>query len=106
MGRWLSIVLGTRRSAVRTHRALALENLALRLQLAVLKARHSRPRLTEMDRIFWILLARLWTNRRHSLQLVRPETVVRWHRDGFRRYWAWKSRRRAGRPAISTEVRD
>ncbi len=106
MVRWLWIVLGTLRSAVRTHRELALENLALRQQLAVWKARQSRPRLTEADRIFWVLLSRLWTNWRHSLQLVRPETVVRWHRDGFRRYWAWKSRRRAGRPVISTEVRD
>ena len=106
MVRWLWIVLGTLRSAVRTHRELALENLALRQQLAVWKARQSRPRLTEADRIFWVLLSRLWTNWRHSLQLVQPETVVRWHRDGFRRYWAWKSRRRAGRPAISTEVRD
>jgi len=106
MVRWLGIVLGTLLLAVRTHRELALENLALRQQLAVWKARQSRPRLTKMDRIFWVLLSRLWTNWRHSLQLVRPETVVRWHRDGFRRYWAWKSRRRAGRPAISTEVRD
>jgi putative transposase len=106
MVRWLWIVLGTLRSAGRTHRELALENLALRQPLAVWKARHSRPRLTEMDRIFWVLLSRLWTNWRHSLQLVQPETVVRWHRDGFRRYWAWKNRRRAGRPAISTEVRD
>ena len=106
MVRWLWIVLGTLRSAVRTHRELALENLALRQQLAVWKARQSRPRLTEADRIFWVLLSRLWTNWRHSLQLVRPETVVRWHRDGFRRYWAWKSRRRAGRPVISTEGRE
>ena len=42
----------------------------------------------------------------HSLQLLRPETVVGWYREGFRRYWAWKSRQRSGRPVISTEVRD
>jgi hypothetical protein len=59
-----------------------------------------------MDRIFWVLLSRLWTSWRHSLQLVRPETVVGWHRQGFRRYWAWKSRRRSGRPMISRELRD
>ena len=83
MVRWLGILFGTLRSAVRTHRELALENLALRQQLAVWKARQPRPRLTDMDRIFWVLLSRLWTSWRHSLQLVRPETVVRWHRDGF-----------------------
>src|SRR5499426_2364098 len=95
---WLWIVVGTVRSAVLTHRELALENLALRQQLAVWKAREPRPRLTQMDRIFWVLLSRFWTNWRHSLQVVRPETVVGWHREGFKRYWAWKSRRRSGRP--------
>ena len=80
MVRWLGILIGTLRSTVRTHRELALENLALRQQLAVWKARQPRPRLRETDRIFWILLSRLWTSWRHSLQLVRPETVVGWHR--------------------------
>src|SRR5438445_4054284 len=100
MVRWLGILLGTLRSTVRTHRELALENLALRQQLAVRKARQPRPRLTAMDRIFWVVLSRLWQSWRNSLQVVRPETVVGWHRQGFRRYWAWKSRRRRGRPAI------
>src|SRR5215813_4733605 len=106
MVRWLGILLPTLRSAVRTHRELALENLALRQQLAVWKARQPRPRLTQVDRIFWVLLSRLWANWRHSPQVVRPETVVGRHRQGFRRYWAWRSRRRPGRPVISTEVRD
>src|SRR5262245_61925788 len=106
MVRWLGIVLGTLRSTVRTHGELALENLALRQQLAVCKARQPRPRLTEIDRIFWVLLSRLWTSWRHSLLVVRPQTVVGWHRQGFRRYWAWKSRRRFGRPAISADLRD
>src|SRR5438445_5349313 len=77
MIRWLGIVLWTLRSAVRTRRELALENLALRQQLAVWKARQPRPRLTEMDRIFWVVLSRLWKNWRGPLQVVRPETVVR-----------------------------
>src|SRR5436190_18870713 len=94
MVRWLGILIGTLRSTVRTHRELALENLALRQQLAVWKARQPRPRLTGMDRIFWVVLSRLWKGWRNSLQVVRPETVVGWHRRGFRRYWAWKSRRR------------
>jgi hypothetical protein len=98
--------LGTLRSTVRTHRELALENLALRQQLAVWKARQPRPRLTQTDRIFWVLLSRRWRSWRHSLQVVRPETVVGWHRQGFKRYWAWKSRRRWGRPAIGRELRD
>ena len=106
MIRWLGILLRTLRSAVRTRRELALENLALRQQLAVWKARQPRPRLTEMDRIFWGVLSRLWKNWRSSLQVVRPETVVRWHRRGFWLYWAWKSRRRWGRPAIGRELRD
>ena len=106
MVRWLWIVLGTLRSVVRTHRELALDNLALRQQLAVWKAREPRPWLTEMDRLFWVFLSRVWTNWRQSLHVVRPETVVRWHRQGFRRYWTWKSRRRSGRPSISMELRD
>src|SRR5256712_6107321 len=106
MVRWLGILVGTLRSCLRTHRELALESLALRQQLAVWKARAPRPRLTEMDRIFWVFLSRLWTGWRYSLQVVRPETVVGWHRQGFRRYWAWKSRRQSGRPMISTELRD
>src|SRR5437879_6226021 len=106
MVRWLGTLLRTFRSAVRTRRELALENLALRQQLAVWQARQPRPRLTKMDRIFWILLSRLWTSWRDSVHVVRPETVVRWHRQGFRRYWAGKRRHRRGRPAIGTEVRD
>jgi len=106
MVRWLRILVGTLRSIVRTRRELALEDLALRQQLAVWKARQPRPRLTAIDRLFWILLSKLWKSWRSSLQVVRPATVVRWHRQGFRRYWAWKSRRLSGRPAMRTEIRD
>src|SRR5262245_13620044 len=106
MFRWLGILVGTLRSCLRTHRELALENLALRQQLAVWKARQPRPRLTQPDRIFWVLLSRLWTSWRHSLRVVRPDTVVGWHRQGFKRYWAWKSRRRRGRPTIRADLRE
>src|SRR2546426_7492476 len=106
MVRWLAILVRTLRSTIRTRRELALENLALRKQVAVWKVRQPRPQLTATDRLFWVVLSRLWKNWRSSLQAVRPETVVRWHRQGFRRYWAWKSRHRRGRPAIGTEVRD
>src|SRR5881628_133460 len=106
MVRWLAILVWTLRSTIRTQRELALENLALRQKVAVWKVRQPRPQLTTTDRIFWVVLSRLWKNWRSSLQVVRPETVVRWHRQGFRRYWAGKSRHRRGRPAIGTEVRD
>src|SRR5919198_1590580 len=106
MVRWLAILVGSLKSSVRTHGELALENLALRQQLAVWKMRHRRPQLRATDRIFWIVLSRVWTSWRSSLQLVRPETVVRWPRPGFRRYWAWKSRRRRGRPIVNTELCD
>src|SRR5881628_493768 len=66
MVRWLGILIRTLRSAVRTHRELALENLALRQQPGVWKARQPRPRLTAMDRLFWILLSRLWKGERHD----------------------------------------
>src|SRR5881296_1891392 len=105
MVRWLGILFGTLRSSVRTQRELALENLALRQQLAVWKARQPRPRLTEADRIFWVLLSRVWTSWQYSLHVVRPETVVGWHREGFGRYWAWKSRPR-GRLRIRAELHD
>jgi len=83
---------------------LALENLALRQQLAVLKYQRPRPALTDTDRRFWVLLSRIWSGWRASLHFVQPETVVRWHRQGFRYYWRWKSRRR-GRPKAASEIR-
>jgi transposase InsO family protein len=85
--------------------ALAAENLALRQQLAVLKRATPRPRLRWRDRLFWVCLARLWAGWRQVLVLVQPQTVLRWHRLGFRLYWRWKSRLRVGRPAKSGELR-
>ena len=76
MVRWLRILIGTLRSSIRTHRELALENLALRQQLVVWKARQPGPRLTALDRIFWVVLSRAWKSWRSSLHMVRPETVV------------------------------
>jgi putative transposase len=90
-----------------SRRDLVLENLALRQQLAVLKARRPRPRLSTPDRLFWVLARRLWREWKQSLIIVTPETVVRWHRAGFRLYWAWLSRHRArvGRKQTSKELR-
>ena len=71
-----------------SRRDLLLENLALRQQLAVLKRRHSHPRLAVTDRLFWVILRRFWSGWRQALILVQPETVVRWHRAGFRFVWS------------------
>ncbi len=82
-----------------------MENLALRQQLAVLKRAAPRPKLRWRDRLFWVALSRLWRGWRSALVLVQPETVVRWHRLGFRLFWRWKSSGRPGRPGIATEIR-
>ena len=84
---------------------LVAENLALRQQLIVLHRKARRPRLKTKDRMFWLWLARSWSRWRESLLLVKPATVVRWHRQGFKYYWAWKSRHQGGRPAVAPEVR-
>jgi transposase InsO family protein len=102
----LKTMLTTAASALKTRRELALENLALRQQLACFKATRARPRIDVTDRIFWVALHRLWHGWRASLHMVGPETVIRWHRAGFRRFWAWKSRRRTGRPAIPRQTRN
>ena len=94
-------------SAFKARRKLALENVALRQQLAVLRRSVKRTRLSNVDRGFWVLLRRIWTDWESVLVIVKPETVVRWHRCGFRRYWAWKSRRRRpGRPGVAPEIRE
>jgi len=94
-------------SAFKTRRSLALENLALRQQLAVLQRSGKRPRISNVERGFWVLLRRIWPDWDSVLVTVKPETVVRWHRAGFRRYWTWKSRRpRLGRPSVAPEVRE
>ena len=103
----LRAVLVFIRALVVGRTALATENLALRQQLAVLRQGVKRPRLRRRDRAFWVLLSRLWHGWRSVLVIVQPETVVRWHRQGWRLYWRWKSRRRGpGRPRISAEIRD
>ena len=87
-------------------RGIAVENLALRQQLAVMKRQCPRPRLRKTDRLFWVWLATVWRDWRKLLVIVRSETVVAWHRQGFRLYWKWLSRRkRSGRPGVSPEVR-
>ena len=101
------ILLRTLFSALRSHRALALENLALRHQLDVLKRNSKRSHLTNRDRTLWVILSRIWSDWRKPLTLVQPDTVIRWHRRGFRLYWRWKSRPKwPGRHKVPKEVRD
>ena len=101
----LYALLATARSSSKSHRELALENLALRQQLAVLRRTTKRPKLINADRAFWVVLSRLWPEWRSALILVKPETVIGWHRKGFKLYWTWKSRNRGGRPRIDAEIR-
>src|ERR1019366_5003100 len=95
-------------SIFRSRAALELENLALRHQIGVLqRAAKKRPRLAPMDRLLWVWLSRIWSDWRSVLVIVQPDTVVAWHRKGFRLFWTWKIRRgQRGRPAVPREVRD
>ena len=87
---------------------LRLENLALRQQLGVLRrSAPKRLKLTPADRLFWVWLRRVWADWKSALMIVKPETVVAWHRRGFRLLWRWKIQRgKLGRPAVRREVRD
>src|SRR6266481_6359118 len=85
---------------------LEAENAALRHQLIVLRRKlHGRVRLTNNDRWFFIQLYRWFPSILKVLTIIQPETLVRWHRAGFRCYWRWKSRPRGGRPQIDTDMR-
>jgi hypothetical protein len=91
---------------LRSHAALQVELLALRHQLQVLeRSRRPRLRLSRADRLLWVWFSRVWSEWRGALVIVKPETVIAWHRRGFRRFWTWKSRRRTGRPSVPAEVR-
>jgi hypothetical protein len=80
----------------------ALEAVALRQQLALIKRKQPRPKVDRLDRLFWIVLRRLWEGWSEVLIIVKPETADSWHRAGFRVFWRWRSQpRRAGRPKDS-----
>jgi hypothetical protein len=102
----LTLILTGLFSTLRTRRALALENLALRHQLTVLQRTARRPPLRTADRLLWVLLSRLWSGWAEAVSIVQPATVIRWQRSGFRLVWTWKSRHNGpGRPAVAPEVR-
>src|SRR3954447_5510668 len=102
----LCFVLAVLVSPFKSKLRLEAENAVLRHQLIVLRRKlRGRVRLANSDRWFFVQLYRWFPSILKVLTIIRPETLVRWHRAGFRRYWRWKSRRRGGRPQIETELR-
>jgi putative transposase len=105
MSVFVSLLL-TVRTCVCSRAALQLEILALRHQLQVLnRSRPQRLRLAQADRLLWVWLSRVWNEWRAALVIVKPETVIAWHRRAFRSFWTWKSRRRIGRSSVPPDVR-
>jgi putative transposase len=103
------MTLGSLLRGFRTQAAMQAEIVALRHQLIVVQRTQKRKRLMlcRADRLLWVWLSHLWSGWRSALMIVKPETVLSWHRKGFRWYWTWKVRHgRAGRPRISKETRD
>src|SRR5260370_2578875 len=102
----LSAVVSIFAFRFRSRASLELKLIALEHQLAVLRRqRPGRPQLSSLDRLLWVLLYRIWPQVVDAMVLVKPATVVEWHRKGFRFYWRWRSRG-PGRPRISTDIRD
>ena len=81
-----------------------MENLALRQQLSVMKRKNPKPRVSNFHRRFWIILSLVWDEWKNALLIVKPETVIAWHRVGFRIFWRFKSRNKGGRPKVSREL--
>jgi len=92
-------------SMFKSRRSLRIENFALRQQLTILQRSTKRPNLRFADRVFWVILSKIWQRWKEVLIIVQPETVIRWHREGFKRYWA-KKNHKMGRPSIDRETRD
>ncbi|MBM3746168.1 MAG: helix-turn-helix domain-containing protein [Acidobacteria bacterium] len=105
MLRFILALLAAIRVFFRSSGDTALEVQALRQQVAVLKRRRPRPRLKWPDRFFWTSLRQIWPRRADVLVIVKAETVVGWHRAGFRLYWRWRSRPQGGRPKTTHEIR-
>jgi transposase InsO family protein len=107
MVEFLTKLLLVARSRLRSLARLEAENIVLRRQVIVL-SRKSRSRvwLRDIDRLILVWMYRLFPSILNAITVVKPETVIRWHRRGFRAYWRWKSRRRGGRPRIDREIRD
>ena len=93
MAGMITLILTGLLRVLRTRRALVLENLALRHQLAVLQRTTPRPRLRTADRLLWVLLSHLWNRWTDAVSIVQPATVIRWQRTGFKLFWTWRRRR-------------
>ena len=100
-------LLSAVRSCLQTRAVLQAENLALRHQITVLQRGRKRLPLNFGDRLLWVWLSLIWSGWPSALAIVKPETVISWHRRGFRLYWTWKSRQAGtGRRLVPREVRD
>src|SRR6516225_3251368 len=108
MVRFVRLSFGMLVRLIFRRQSLLLENLALRQQLVMLKRRHPRPSLGLLDKLFWVIARRVWSGWKQALLVVSPETVVRWHRAGFRMYWRLISRvpRQVGRKQTPKEIRE
>ena len=102
---FLRLIVHALAAPFRTQAQLEAEITMLRHQLNVLRRRTPRPRLTTADRLLFVWLCRLFPSLRNTIKIVQPDTVLRWHRSGFRLYWRWKSRSHGGRPKVPIEVR-
>src|ERR1700757_3336539 len=100
------LILGILALRFKARAALEAENLVLRQQVNVLRRRTpKRPHLSNTDRFLFVWLYRWFPSVLEVLAIVRPETIIRWHRAGFQAYWRWRSRNRVGRPKVSAELR-
>src|SRR5215813_2189851 len=88
----LQVLAAAVSAALKSRAALQLENLALRHQLGVLRRSVKRPKLTSTDRLLWAWLCEVWIDWRSALVIVKPETIIGWHREGFRLFWTWRVR--------------
>jgi hypothetical protein len=102
----IRLFLGLLATPFRSKSALEAENAALRQQIIVLRRKvRGRVKLSNAARLFFVWLYRLFPSISRAMLIIRPDTLVRWHRAGFRRYWRWKSRLRVGRPPVGGELR-
>jgi transposase InsO family protein len=104
---WFSVMAEALSSLLKSRTALQLENIALRHQIVVLqRSTKKRLQLHNSDRLFWVGLSQVWSDWRSALVIVKPETVIAWHRKAFRLFWTWKVRRgKPGRPTVALEIR-
>ena len=98
----LKLIIWSLRALLKFSDSLVIENLALRQQLATYARHQKRVRVQPQERVFWVALSKAWASWRSALIMVKPATVIAWHRRSFQRYWRWRSRK-PGRPPIPME---